>query len=81
MGAKIVIEHNPQGWIEVFKSEGMQAVVDAAGQRIAEEAGEDFSYSQAKNNRFTVAGFVGSDNYRGAYLEATEKVLTKAVHK
>ena len=81
MGAKIIIEHNPQGWIEVFKSEGMQAVVDEAGQRIAEEAGEHFSYARGQNNRFTVAGFVGSDDYEGAYLEATDKVLTKAVHR
>lgn len=80
MGAKLVIEHNSEGWIEIFKSEGMQAVVDQAGERIAAEAGEDFSYSQAQNNRYTVAGFVGSDNYNGAYLEATDKVLTKAVH-
>lgn len=80
MGAKIRIEHNSQGWIEIFKSEGMQALVDQAGERIAAEAGENFSYYQAKNNRFTVAGFVSSTNYEGAYEEATDKVLTKAVH-
>lgn len=81
MGAKVIIEHNSKGWIEVFKSPGMQQAVDQAGERIAAEAGEHFSYSQGQNNRFTVAGFVGSDDYEGAELEATDKVLTKAVHR
>ena len=80
MGAKIRIEHVSAGGIEIFKSGAMQAVVDSAGERIASEAGEHFNYSQAKNNQFTVAGFVSSDEYSGAYLEATDKVLTRAVH-
>lgn len=80
MGASVRIEHISSGWIEVFKSAGMQAVVDQAGQRIAAEAGEHFYYSPAHNNRFTAAGFVSSDEYSGAYAEATDKVLTKAVH-
>ena len=80
MSAKVTIEHISAGWIEIFKSAGMQAVVDSAGERIASEAGEHFSYKQAQNNRFTVGGFVSSDDYDGAVLEATDKVLTKAVH-
>ena len=81
MAAKVVIEHNGQGWIEIFTSAEMQAVVDEAGERIASEAGEHFNYDQAHNNQFTVAGFVASDAYTGAWLEAVRKVLTKAVHK
>ena len=80
MGAKVVVEHIPAGWIEVFKSAGMQAVVDEAGERIAAEAGEHFGYMPAKNSNFTAAGFVSSDEYSGAYQEAVHKVLTKAVH-
>lgn len=80
MSTKIRIEHNSKGWIEIFTSSNMQAVVDSAGERIAAEAGEHFGYSQATNNRFTVAGFVSSDEFTGAYQEATDKVLTKAVH-
>lgn len=80
MGAKITIEHVGKGWIEIFKSPEMQAVVDEAGQRIAAEAGEHFYYSRGTENKFTVAGFVSSDEYTGAYQEATDKVLTKAVH-
>ena len=79
MAVKVRIEHNSAGWAEIFKSEGMKAVVDEAGERIAAEAGEHFYYSPAENNQFTVAGFVSCDD-TGAILEATEKTLTKAVH-
>ena len=79
MGAKIRIEHNGAGWIDIFKSEGMKAVVDSAGERIAAEAGDHFSYSPGTNNKFTVAGFVSGDT-EGSILEATDKVLSKAVH-
>ena len=81
MAAQVIIEHNGAGWAEIFKSAGMKNVVDAAGERIASEAGPHFGYEAAGNNIFTVAGFVSSDAYTGAYLEATDKVLTKAVHK
>lgn len=81
MAAKVQIEHIGKGWIEIFKSPGMQAAVDEAGERIAREAGEHFGYARGQNNRFTVAGFVSSDEYTGAYLEAVNKTLTKAVHK
>lgn len=79
MGARIQIEHNSAGWAEIFKSDGVKALVDAAGERIAAEAGEHFQYSPAGNNQFTVAGFVSGDA-EGNVQEATDKVLTKAVH-
>ena len=81
MGAKVRIEHISQGWIEVFKSAEMQAVVDQAGERIAGEAGEHFYYKPGTNNQFTAGGFVNADEYTGSYLEAVYKTLTKAVHK
>ena len=80
MGAKVRIEHNSKGWIEIFKSAGMQAAVDAAGERIASEAGEHFGYAAATHSNYTAAGFVSSDEYTGAYYEAVDKALTKAVH-
>lgn len=80
MGAKIRIEHISAGWIEIFKSEGMKALVDSTGQRIAAKAGEHFEYEAAANNNFTVAGFVRPIDREGAVLEAEDKVLTKAVH-
>lgn len=79
MGARIEIEHISSGWAEIFKSEGMKAVVDAAGERIAAEAGEHFQYTSGADNQFTVAGFVSGDT-EGNILEATDKVLTRAVH-
>ena len=79
MGAKVQIEHNGAAWIEIFKSEAMQAVVDEAGERIAAAAGEHFSYARATDNKFTVAGFVDGDE-EGSILEATDKVLTKAIN-
>ena len=79
MGARIQIEHNSAGWAEIFKSDGVKALVDAAGERIATEAGEHFQYSPADNNQFTVAGFVSGDA-EGNIQEATDKNLTKAVH-
>lgn len=80
MGAKVIIEHNGDGWIQLFKSAEMQALVDSVGQRIADETGEHFTYHPADNSNFTAAGFVNSDAYSGAYQEATDKRLTKAVH-
>lgn len=80
MAAKITIEHNGKGWIEIFTSAEMQNVVDQAGKRIANEAGRHFGYMPGSNNRFTASGFVSSDAYSGAYQEAKDKVLTKAVH-
>lgn len=80
MSAKAVIEHVPAGWIKIFKSEGMRAVVDEAGQRIAAIAGEHFEYVPSTNDKFTVAGFVYAADAEGDELEATEKALTKAVY-
>ena len=77
MAAQIKIEHIGKGWIEIFKSAEMQAVVDAAGAKIAAAAGGN---TQAQNSQFTAAGFVVPANYEGAFEEATEKTLTKAVN-
>jgi len=79
MSAKVVIEHNSKGWIDIFKSASMQAVVDAAGERIAQNAGDHFYYDQAEHSQFTAAGFVHGD-ISGSVQEATQKVLTGAVH-
>lgn len=81
MGVKVTIEHIGEGWIDIFKSAGMQAAVDDAGRRIAANAGEHFRYDQATNSQFTAGGFVGADDIEGAYEEAEDKVLTKAVHR
>ena len=81
MSVKVTIEHIGSGWIEIFKSPEMQAVVDEAGERIAAEAGVHFGYAPATNSKYTAGGFVSADEYTGSYLEAVHKTLTKAVHK
>lgn len=80
MASGIRIEHIGAGWAELFRSDGMQAVVDDAGKRIASSAGEHFKY-YAKPGNYTAMGFVSSRDHAGARLEATEKRLTKAVHR
>ena len=79
MGAKVKIEHVSEGWLEIFLSDKMQEVVDAAGEKIAAEAGEHFGYAAATHNKYTVGGFVSGDA-SGDFAESTDKVLTKAVH-
>lgn len=81
MASKIKIEHNSQGWIDAFTSPGMQSAVDAAGERIASEAGDNFGYMAGSNSRFTAGGFVSAHGIVGSLEEATDKVLTKAVHR
>ena len=80
MGAKIRIEHKPEGWADVYKSDGIRAAVDEAGQRIAAEAGEHFVYVPSDWGSYAALGFVDSIDEEGDELEATDKVLTKAVH-
>lgn len=69
------------GWLELFRSPEMQAVVDSAGKRIAAEAGEPHFGYKGRMGRSTAGGFVSSMDYAGAYYEATDKRLTKAVHR
>ena len=78
MGATVRIEHVPAGWIEVFTSAGMQAVVDEAGQRIAAEAGEHFNYHPATHSNFTAAGFVGADEYIAEQEKESAKPAKRA---
>lgn len=80
MAATVVVEHNSEGWLEIFLSAEMQAVVDEAGMRIASEAGEGFEYHQHESNRVSVGGYVISETQEAAVAEAVEKSLTKAVH-
>lgn len=80
MASKVVVEHNSAGWLEIFLSGEMQAVVDAAGQKIAAEAGAGFEYHQHTANRVSVGGYVQSETQEAAEAEAVDKVLTQAVH-
>lgn len=83
--AKIRIEHNGKGWIELFKS--FQPLVDEAGARIASNANANTGANKEcyryypKPGNFTAMGFVSSTGPSGANYEATDKALTKAVHR
>lgn|GEM_PF-4231888 len=84
MAARVRIEHIPKGYLEIWKSDGMQAVVDQAGERIAGEAcggysGEWFKYYPKPGN-FTAMGFVSSTGPTGAIYQQRDKALSKAVH-
>lgn len=84
MAVSIRIEHLPKGYLEIWKSDAMQAQVDRAGNRIAREAcggysGEPFRYYPKPGN-FTAMGFVSSTGPSGAYYQQRDKALRKAVH-
>ena len=84
MPVRIRIEHIPKGYMDVWKSDGMQAAVDQAGQKIAAEAnagygGEWFGYQSDMGN-FTAMGFVSSKGPTGAYYQQRDRALSKAVH-
>lgn len=77
--ASFRLEHIPNGWLDVFKSPGVQAEVDEAGARIAANAGEYYRYYPKPGN-FTGMGFVSSTGPSGNMYEAMDKRLTRAVH-
>lgn len=79
--ASVRVEHNGQGWMEIFKSDGMQAVVDGAGNRIAAEAGIPWFKYYPKPGKFAAMGFVTSTGPTGAYYQQQDKRLSRAVHR
>ncbi len=84
MPSRIRIEHVPQGYMKIWKSDAMQALVDKAGGRIASEAnrgyrGEWFRY-YPRPGGYTAMGFVSSTGPSGAFYQQRDKALSKAVH-
>lgn len=80
MPVKIRLEHISEGYLEIWKSSAMQAQVDKAGMRIAEEAGEPWFKYYPKPGTFTAMGFVSSTGPTGAIYQQQDKALSKAVH-
>ena len=80
MTVRIKIEHLGEGYMEIWKSDGMKAVVDQAGERIAAEAGENFRY-YPRMGQFTALGFVDSVGQAGAIEQQQFKSLSRAVHR
>lgn len=79
MATKVRIEHISKGYMEIWKSDAMQSLVDSTGQRIALEAGEGFKYYPKPGN-FTAMGFVSSTGREGALAEQEDRALSRAVH-
>ena len=82
MATKIRFEMNHDGWREILCSQKMADACKTVGERIAAEAGEHFGYRAATfgYGGGRVGGYVSSTSIEGDKLEATDKVLTKAVH-
>lgn len=80
MPVSIRLEHVSEGYLEIWKSGNMQAVVDQAGGRIAAEAGEPWFRYYPKPGNFTSMGFVSSTGPTGAYYQQRDKALSRAVH-
>lgn len=66
-------------WAQIFKSDGMKAVVDAAGERISAEAGPYYSYKGHMGN-YAYTGKVSANNKTASIFEQKYKTLSRAVH-
>ena len=81
--AIIRIEHMSGGYMKIWKSPEMQAAVDEAGQRIADNANAGFSQPwfvyHSKTGRYTALGNVSATGPTGNYYQARDGVLSKAV--
>lgn len=80
MPVKVRIEHISSGYMEIWKSDAMQAEVDKAGRRIASEAGEPWFRYYPKPGNYTAMGFVSSTGPTGAIYQQQKKSLSRAVH-
>ena len=76
----IDIEHISSGYLEIWKSADMQAVVDTVGENMAAEAGEPWFRYYPKPGNLTAMGFVSSTGQTGAYYQQRDKALSRAVH-
>ena len=82
MATKVRIQHISAGWHDILCSAPVAELVDEAGNRIADAAGDGFVYSGARMGDFgggRVIGFVVAKTKAARVAEATEKSLTMAV--
>lgn len=85
MSVRVEVEHISAGYMEIWKSGAMQAVVDAAGGRMADEANGGLSFEAFRYypqmGSFTAMGFVSSTGPTGAIYQQQWKTLSRAVHR
>ncbi len=82
MPTKVRIKHISEGWHDILCSAPVAELVDVAGNRIADAAGDGFEYSGAQMGNFgggRVIGFVVAETKEARVAEATVKTLTMAV--
>ena len=82
MPTKVRIKHISAGWHDILCSVPVAELVDEAGNRIADAAGDGFEYSGAQMGDFgggRVIGFVNAETFKARLKEATIKSLTRAV--
>lgn len=83
MAKKVRIELVSEGFDVILGGANTQAVCEAAGQRIASEAGDGFQYFPDNLNVYghpRTGGFVDATTGEAMRSEAEHKSLTKAVH-
>ena len=78
----IRIEFISDGWRQILNSQAVADVVNDAGQKIAQRAGEGFVYKPQKLHYGggRVGGFISAQTIEARRAEATSKTLTKAVN-
>lgn len=76
---RIQVEILSDGVSELMQSEGIVAAVDAAAKRIERTAGPEFHAKPAQVEGHRAVALVVPVGRKGAYVEATEKRLSKAV--
>lgn len=76
---RIQVEVLSDGISALMKEAGIVAEVDKAAERIAGIAGDEFSAKPAQVVGDRVMALVVPVGYKGRYVEATEKRLSKAV--
>lgn len=78
--ARVSVKINLRGINKLMTSAGVQADIDARGERIAEKAGEGFEYVRgARAHRWVARGYVQVASREAAIRQAEESVLEHAI--
>lgn len=80
MAKKLDIEFIDQGFRDVLLAPGTFDVCEAAGKRIAQDAGEGFSVVRGTKSKVRAHVWVRADTYEARLAEAEYSALSSAVH-
>ncbi len=76
---RIQVDILSDGVSALMRSQGIASAVDSAARRVAKVAGNEFHAKPAQVVGDRVMALVVPVGYKGRYVEATEKRLSKAV--